>query len=248
MSNETMQPDPVPWPASAEELERVQWELGRAAPAAWPIPPPGSAPVRIAACFVCFGRGGGGPGACGDRGWAGAAVLASGRIDAVACTSGAARSGYDPGHLALREGPLLEAAILALPIRPDILLVNATGHDHPRRAGLALHLGARLGLPSVGVTNRLLAATGAWPADEPWARSPIRLREGTVGYWVRTRRGTRPLAVHAGWRTDAETAVEIVRTCIVRARTPEPLRAARRAAREARERDRHGGSSCPRPE
>jgi deoxyribonuclease V len=156
---------------------------------------------------------------------------------------GEAGTAYDPGHLALREGPLLESAILALPARPDVLLVNATGRDHARRAGLALHLGARLDLPSVGVTNRLLVATGPWPADAPRAQSPFRLQDEIVGYWVRARRGTRPLAVHAGWRTDAATAREIVLACIARARTPEPLRAARRAAREGRQRARAGGSS-----
>jgi len=52
--------------------------------------------------------------------------------------------------LALREGLLLEQAMRALPIAPEVLVVNATGRDHPRRAGLALHLGAVLGLPTVG--------------------------------------------------------------------------------------------------
>jgi hypothetical protein len=52
------------------------------------------------------------------------------------------------------EGPLLEAAVRALPAQPDVLLVDATGRDHPRRGGLALHLGAALDLPTVGVTHR----------------------------------------------------------------------------------------------
>jgi deoxyribonuclease V len=109
------------------------------------------------------------------------------------------------GLLALREGPLFEAAVRALPEQPDALLVDATGRDHPRRAGVALHLGVVLDLPTVAS----LLATGC----------------------VRAR--GRPLAVHAAWRTDAETAAEFVlSTC--RARTPEPLRHTRRQAREAR--------------
>ena len=81
--------------------------------------------------------------------------------------SGLAGGPYLPALLALREGPLLEQAVRALPIVPEVLIVNATGRDHPRRAGLALHLGAVLGLPTVGVTTRPLVAQGAWPVDQP---------------------------------------------------------------------------------
>jgi deoxyribonuclease V len=141
--------------------------------------------------------------------------------------------GYEPGLLALREGAVLEAAVRALAEPPDVLLVDATGRDHPRRAGLAVHLGAVLDLPTAGVTHRPLAAEGEWPPDERGACSPLRLGGEVVGYWLRTRAGTRPLAVYAAWRTEADTAADVVlATC--RARTPEPLRAARRRAREAR--------------
>jgi deoxyinosine 3'endonuclease (endonuclease V) len=62
----------------------------------------------------------------------------------------ARRRAYLPTLLALQEGLLLEQAVRALPIAPKVLVVNATGRDHPRRTGLALHLGAVLGLPTVG--------------------------------------------------------------------------------------------------
>jgi deoxyribonuclease V len=141
---------------------------------------------------------------------------------------------YRAGLLALREGPALEAAVRALDHAPDALLVDGTGRDHPRRAGLALHLGSVLDLPTVGVTHRPLLADGPWPDDELGARSPLALDGTVVGFWVRTRPGTRPLAVHAAWRTDPETAVEIVLSSLAGHRAPEPLRQARRAAREAR--------------
>ena len=121
----------------------------------------------------------------------------------------------------------------ALPARPEVLLVDATGRDHPRRGGLALHLGAVLNLPTVGVTHRPLAAEGEWPADERGAHSPLLLEGELVGYWLRTSVGTRPLAVHAAWRTEPDTAAEVVLSTS-RVRTPEPLRQARRRAREAR--------------
>ena len=122
----------------------------------------------------------------------------------------------------------------ALPTRPEALPVNATGHDHPRRAGLALHLGAVLDLPTAGVTHRPLFASGGWPPDRSGARSPLLLVGELVGYWLCTRAGTRPLAVHAAWRTDPETAVELVLASCQGRRTPEPIRLARRAARVAR--------------
>jgi deoxyribonuclease V len=213
------------WPASPDELIREQEALARAAP-----PPfkPGES-VASAGCFVCFARGGTGPGQAGDPGWAGAALGG-----ATAVATGAAGAAYEPGLLALREGPLLEAAVRALASRPDALLVNATGRDHPRRAGLALHLGAVLELPTAGVTHRPLQAAGDWPPDETGACSPLLLEGEFVGYWLRTRAGTRPLAVHAAWRTDPETALDLVLAASEGRRTPEPIRLARRAARVAR--------------
>ena len=115
-----------------------------------------------------------------------------------------------------------------------MLLVNATGRDHPRGAGLALHLGAVLDLPTVGVTHRPLLAAGDWPPDETGAMAPLELKGEAVGAWVRTRAGTRPLAVHAGWRTDPGTAAAVVLAASAGARTPEPLRQARRIARSRR--------------
>jgi deoxyribonuclease V len=147
---------------------------------------------------------------------------------------GTAPAPYRRGLLALREGALLEAALRALPERPELLVVNATGRDHPRGAGLALQLGARLGVPSMGVTHRPLLATGDPPGDERGATSPLHLRGEVVGYRVRTRRGTHPLVAHAGWRCGPEEAVELLLRLCGRWRTPFPLRLARQAARQAR--------------
>jgi deoxyribonuclease V len=219
------------WPADDEALDRAQAALAGATPAPWR---PGDAPV-IAGCFVCFRRGIGGTGARGEPGWAAAAIGADGPVAAVRGTAGAP---YRAGRLALREGPLLEAAVRALATPPDVLLVDATGRDHPRRAGLALHLGAVLDLPTVGVTHRPLHAQGAWPEAARGAQAPLTLEGETVGAWLRVADGRRPLTVHAGWRTDLATAVAIVlATTSGLARTPEPLRRARRAARVARARD-----------
>jgi deoxyribonuclease V len=213
------------WPASADELVDLQRTLADAAP------PPFQPADRtvVGGCFVCSTRAKTGAGAAGDPLWAAAAAAR-----ATVVVAAEARAPYRPGLLALREGPALEAAVRALEQTPDGLLVDGTGRDHPRRAGLALHLGSVLELPTVGVTHRPLLAAGDWPDDELGARSPLHLDGAIVGYWLRTRPGTRPLAVHAAWRTDPEAAVEIVLSALAGHRAPEPLRRARRAAREAR--------------
>ena len=150
---------------------------------------------------------------------------------------------YAPGLLALREGPVLAAAVAALTRRPDVLLADASGADHPRRAGLAVHLGWALGLPTVGVTRRPLravadpASTGggpAAPARGSWA--PLLLDGDVVAALVCTRTGARPVVAHAGWRTDVETAVAVALAASTEgARAPVPLQEARRVAREARD-------------
>jgi len=213
------------WPTTADELRRVQTELAGAHRSLWRPPPrPG-----VGACFVCFVQESAGLGSAGDPGFAAAALG-----DETAVVSGVAPAVYEPGLLGLREGSLLEAAVRALSRPPDVLLVNATGRDHPRRCGLAVQLGAVLDVPTVGITHRPLLAEGAWPEDVRGATSPLLLDGELVGYWLRTRRGARPLAVHAGWRTGVESAVEIVLGSTASARTPEAMRAARTAARRAR--------------
>jgi deoxyribonuclease V len=156
------------------------------------------------------------------------------QLAGTAIVRGEAGAPYEPGLLALREGPLLESAVRALPARPEVIIANATGRDHPRGAGLALHLGATLELPSIGVTDRPLLAHAAETAAERGATNPLVLEGVEVARVLRTRVGARPLVIHAGWRTDLDTAVSVVLGSIRRARTPEPLRRARREARRAR--------------
>jgi deoxyribonuclease V len=219
------------WPSSPDELIAAQGALARAVPDSWQPSP--STPA-IGACVVVFQRGLTGSGARGDPAWAAAAVLRRREVVGEAVVRGAAAGPYIPGLLALREGACLEAAVRALAVAPEVLLVDATARDHPRRAGLALHLGAVTCLPSVGVTHRPLLARGEWPDDERGAWSPLQLDGEGVGAWLRTRRGARPLAVHPGWRITLGVALDVVLLAARGHRTPEPLRHARRLARVAR--------------
>jgi len=226
----------IHWPRTRDELEAAQIELGRLEPRPWR--PDSGRPLAVAGAFVAGSTGAVGVGEAGDPLWA-AAVLVRAGSDAVRTRDervvrAGAGAPYSPGYLALRVGRVLELAIASLDERPDVVLVDATGRDHPRRAGLALHIGAALDLPSVGVTDRALLASAAVPADEPGSSTALWLRGEVVGVCLRTRAHARPVLVHAGWRTDPETAAGIVMLVTGHARTPEPIRRARRLARQAR--------------
>jgi deoxyribonuclease V len=216
----------------------------------------------VGGCFVAFARGEAGPGRPGDRAWAAAvawrfeAGSSEGSRDvdrhlrARRAEEGPRRAddilsqgvvadrvpaAYVPGLLARREGPVLAAAVTRLEPRPDVLLVDGTGVDHPRRAGLAVHRGAAVGLATVGGTQRPQGATGPQPRLERGQVAPLTLDGECVGFWVCTRTGAKPVAAHAGWRTTPETAAQTVLAASTpAARTPVPLQEARRVAREAR--------------
>lgn len=228
------------WPTTPEELIQAQEGLRHRSAPLWR---PGDSPFKAGACFVCFVPGLSPTGARGDAGWAGSVLWQDNQLIAESLARGRAGAPYRPGLLALREGPLLETAVRSLPRLPDVLLVNATGRDHPRRSGLALHLGAVLDVPTIGVTNRPLLSQGEWPAPDRGSTSALWLEQEVAGVWLRNRSGAHPVAVHPGWRTDMETCVKVVLAVSIKVRTPEPLRQARRIARTARAKDQREASS-----
>jgi deoxyribonuclease V len=215
------------WPRSPDELAREQERLGARAVEPWSPP---ERPIRVGACAVVFGRAG-----QDGVGWAAAVVEERGDLLDSARLLARVDAPFQPGHLALREGAVLEASVRLLSVRPDVLLVAATGRDHPRRAGLALHLGAVLDLPTVGVTDDPLLATGEEPARSWGSRVPLRIGDELVAYRLRTRGGTKPVVAHAAWRTSAAVAADVVLGSCELARWPEAMRVARQIARELRE-------------
>lgn len=222
------------WPAEREQLAALQEEIANEARAQPPWQPSDWRAPRVAAVFAAPRRGLVGVGASGDPAWVASGVFEGARLVVSATKELAFTAPYAPGFLALRAGRLLETAVRALPASFDVLLVNATGRDHPRRAGLAMHLGAALDVPTVGVTDRTLLASGPEPPAQAGAASDLQLEGELVGYWLRSRAGARPVAVHAGWRTAPETALTLVVSLVRKSRTPEPLRQVRRLARLSR--------------
>lgn len=222
------------WPTTRDELEALQRALaGRSrVQAAWRSPD--DRPPRVGAVFVASRRGGIGLGAAGDPAWVAAIVMIEGRAVDTVLVEGTFDAPYAPGLLALREGRLLDEAVGKLSEPSDVLLVNASGRDHPRGAGLALHLGAARGLPSIGVTDRPLLSAAAEPGLERGAATELWLGSELVGYRLRTLAGARTVVVHAGWQVDAPTARAVVLGIATAGRTPEPLREARRLARSSR--------------
>ena len=218
----------------AAALEGLQRRLATSAGESAPWRTVNGGGVRAGGVFAAPFHGLAGAGAAGDPAWAAAVVMEAGAVVHEAVLAGTFTAPYVPGYLALRQLPLLERAVRALSAAPEVLLVDATGRDHPRRAGLALQLGATLDLPTIGVTDRPLTAIAAEPGPRRGDRAELRVGGELVGFSLRTRERVRPVCVSAGWRTDAETAAALALALCGSERTPAPLRAARQRAREAR--------------
>jgi deoxyribonuclease V len=144
---------------------------------------------------------------------------------------------YVPGLLSFREAPPVLAAFEALTTRPDVVLCDGQGIAHPRRLGLASHLGLWLGLPTIGCAKSRLCGTYAEPGPERSARSPLVDRGAVVGAVVRTRARVRPLFVSPGHLCDIDSAVEVVLATTQGARLPEPARWAHAHVNELRRAD-----------
>jgi len=148
----------------------------------------------------------------------------------------AARFPYVPGLLAFREGPVVLAALEKLTRRPDVVICDAHGLAHPRRMGLATHLGVVLDLPSVGCAKSRLCGECAEPDPKKGSWTQLRDGDEVIGAVVRTRNNVSPVFVSVGHRVDLETAVSLVLDCAPTYRLPETTRWAHRVA---------GGGSLP---
>ncbi len=133
---------------------------------------------------------------------------------------------YIPGLLTFREAPAIIAALRKLKRRPDCLLCDGQGIAHPRRCGIATHLGLLTGLPAIGCAKSRLVGTYRPPGGFRGSISPLTVGDEVVGAVLRTRDHVNPVFVSVGHGLDLSTAVEITLDCARGFRLPEPIRLA----------------------
>ncbi|HEV7300707.1 MAG TPA: endonuclease V [Tepidisphaeraceae bacterium] len=148
------------------------------------------------------------------------------RIIEIAHASAPVNVPYIPGYLSFREGPVVTAAIGNLKHPFGVICFDGQGMAHPRRCGLAAHVGVSLDVPSVGVAKSRLIGTFDEPRVAAGATSPLYDKQEQIGLVLRTKRATRPLFVSVGHRVDLASAAELVLACSTRYRVPEPTRQA----------------------
>ena len=137
---------------------------------------------------------------------------------------------YIPGLLSFREVPVVLRALRALKTEPDVILVDGHGRAHPRRMGIASHLGVLLDSPTIGCAKSILCGKADEPENQVGAWSPLRDGAELIGAAVRTRAGTKPIYVSIGHRVGLERAIDLVLQCCRRYRLPETTRYAHRVA------------------
>lgn len=137
---------------------------------------------------------------------------------------------YVPGLLSFREAPAILAACAKLKTEPDLFIFDGQGVAHPRRFGIASHVGVILEKPSIGCAKSRLCGTHHDPAREAGSHVHLYDDEDIIGSVLRTRSNVSPVYVSVGHRTDLETAVRYVLGCCKGYRLPETTRYAHRAA------------------
>ena len=161
-------------------------------------------------------------------------------------SSGKLRFPYVPGLLAFREIPLLLEAFAKLRRRPDLILADAHGWAHPRRAGMACHLGLVLDIPTIGAAKSVLVGQYKMPAAARGSTSDLKdtvkdeqtdkknAKTEVIGKVLRTRAGVKPVFVSCGHRVSLPTAVRLVLACSDGYRIPKPQREADRWVKQLR--------------
>ena len=133
---------------------------------------------------------------------------------------------YVPGLLSFREAPAILEALSGLKSSPDLLVCDGHGIAHPRRLGIASHLGLLTGLPSIGVAKSILIGRHAPLGEQRGAWQPLVDQSEVVGAALRTCPGVKPVYVSIGHRLSLETAIQLVLRCTGKYRLPEPARLA----------------------
>jgi len=133
---------------------------------------------------------------------------------------------YIPGLLSFREMPVILAALERLQTRPDVFIVDGHGYAHPRRFGLACHLGVWLDQPAIGCGKSILTGEQAPLANPRGSVAPLQAGGEIIGASLRTRQGVRPVYISVGHRIDLQSAIRMILACGRAVRLPEPIRQA----------------------
>lgn len=137
---------------------------------------------------------------------------------------------YVPGLLSFRESPLLVTVLEKLTVTPDLLIVDGQGFAHPRRMGIACHLGLLFDLPAIGCAKSILVGEHAPLGEEEGSQAELVDKDEVIGMAVRTKAGAKPVYVSVGHKISLPTAVYWVKQCCRGYRLPEPTRLAHLAA------------------
>ena len=233
-----------PWPGTEAEALALQQRLR-------PLVRPGGpalGPVRtLAGLDVAYG---GSHGAAADRVAAAVVVLDADTLAVVdrATAVGTAGFPYVPGLFAFRELPILAEALARIGTVPDVLLCDGQGLAHPRRFGLACHLGLLTGLPTLGVAKTPLLGSWDEPGPARGDRADVRHEGELVARVLRTQAGVKPVTVSTGHLITLDEACELTLRAAPRYRLPETTRLADRLCRDVLAAADRGGAprrSCP---
>ncbi|UCG28143.1 MAG: endonuclease V [Bacteroidales bacterium] len=134
---------------------------------------------------------------------------------------------YVPGLLSFREGPLILKTYKKIKIKPDLLIFDGHGIAHPRRFGIAAHMGLLLNTPAIGCAKSILNGTYSEPEKQKHAKHYIYdLKGEKTGIVLRTRTAIKPVFISPGYRIGIDESAEIIMNCVTRYRIPEPVRVA----------------------
>jgi len=137
---------------------------------------------------------------------------------------------YIPGLLAFREGPVVLDALRQLRCEPDAFIFDGMGQIHPRKMGIAAHLGLWLRRPTVGCGKTHFIGEFREPAEAKGSSSPLLYRDEQIGAVLRTRANVKPVYISVGHLADLDSALRLVMSVTTRFRLPDPVRAAHKAA------------------
>jgi deoxyribonuclease V len=142
---------------------------------------------------------------------------------------------YIPGFLSFREAPALLKAIEKLDTEPDVFMVDGQGRAHPRRIGIAAHIGVLIHRPTLGVAKSILVGTGEEPSPEKGSVSDLIHKNEVIGKMVRTRDGVKPVYPSVGNLMTLDDCVALTLDCARGYRLPEPTRLAHNHVNAVRE-------------